>query len=109
MTKNQRPNFATSKRELEQAARSRLALHQQRQARTFTDHRGQAIELGSRVLPISWGSGLPQWLVTTQGTVVGFGQTRVLVKFDMVAYEPGVLTLHGRTHHAVNPDQLRVL
>lgn len=69
---------------------------------TFTDHRGDNLSVGDRVIPIGWGE-IPLWLSTTQATVVGFGTKKVQIKFDGVRYDAD----QGDKPHAAYPTNLR--
>jgi hypothetical protein len=59
--------------------------------------------VGCRVLPISWGAGVPLWLSNTPATVVGLGRSRVRVRFDSVQYAA------ADKPHSVPPEYLRVV
>jgi hypothetical protein len=69
----------------------------------FNDHRGVDIAIGDRVLPISWGDGVPLWLSNTPATVIAFGRTRLHVKFDGVRYN------ESDRLHSVLPKTVRRL
>ena len=64
----------------------------------FTDDRGREIEVGHEVavLYINPDRGAAQWM--NRGTVVGFGRTRVRVKF----------TIDRLPYRAIGPECLRV-
>ena len=70
---------------------------------TLTDHRGTPITVGARVIPISWGTGIPLWLSNTKGTVTAVGPKRISIHFDGVTY--GSNDRPHRTH----PAALRVI
>ena len=69
-----------------------------------TAFEGKALTIGDRVVAVAWGDGIPLYLANTSATVIGFGRTRVRVRFDLVAYG-------GRfaDYDAVNPRMLRIL
>lgn len=55
---------------------------------TLTDHRGEPLSVGDRVVPVGWGDGVPLFLSNTRGTVVKIGRSRIHVEFDLYSYGP---------------------
>ena len=49
---------------------------------SVTDHRGQTLNIGDRVVAIEWGGAIPLWLSNTPGTIVAIGRSRITVRFD---------------------------
>lgn len=48
----------------------------------MTDRKGQPLNDGDRVIPVTFGCGIPFRLCCTKATVTGFDRNRVLVRFD---------------------------
>lgn len=48
----------------------------------MTDRKGQELHVGDRVIPTSFGLGIPFTLCCTKATVTGFDRKRALVRFD---------------------------
>ncbi|MFZ2242228.1 MAG: hypothetical protein WAV90_22155 [Gordonia amarae] len=69
----------------------------------FCDFSGRAIAVGDTVCAVAW-DGLPLALLQGTATVVGFGKTRVRVRFSGEAYGG-----QWPEYRAVRPALLRVV
>lgn len=46
------------------------------------DYKGNELAVGDRVIPIAWGDGIRLVNSNSPATVVGFGRTKIRVRFD---------------------------
>lgn len=73
-------------------------------ARAWTDKFGAPLSAGDRVVAVCIDDGAPGW--AHQGTVAGFGRTRVKVEWDGWSYEP-LASGRRQAPHSPPPSALR--
>lgn len=55
-------------------------------AADFVDFDGRVLAVGDRIFPLGWGDGIRLVNASSWATVVGFGRTKVRVRFDGWVY-----------------------